>query len=290
MKNLKVNIGKLFILFSGFFLLLTDNSLAQMFYLGVNGGGGLQKVTYMRKEYRDQFKSKITLGGRAGVSLEVPLTNSFNLISDFDYAIRGRKVTPDENDWTMDESHYFLELPILLNLHREGEIKKIGPIKGIGRFDWFIGAGPNISYFLGGSGILKTYALESKYNISFGGKEGDYHYITFHNANRWQWGLDFQAGIVSHLRKGDQLMTSLRFTYGHTNLGPPDGSSMPILGFADNIAHNYKILNLTFTYLFDIDLMLFRKGKSTKGKIPRSKSLENPSYKGKDINKIKKRD
>jgi hypothetical protein len=62
---------------------------------------------------------------------------------------------------------------------------------------------------------------------------------------------------------------------------------MPILGFADNIAHNYKILTLSFAYLFDIDLRTFYKGKSTKGKKVKAKAIHSgPTKKGKNINKI----
>jgi len=261
---------------------------AQEFSAGFNAGGGLSQVTYSRKEFRDLYTSELKPTFKGGLSLNIPLTRSFELYSEYNYARRGRKVKAIENEWTMNEVHHFIEVPILFNLKRTGEIKKLGPFRQIGPFTWIIGAGPNISYFLGGSGTLETQARQTDYQISFGGHEGDYHYLTFDPVNRWQWGLDIHLALLSPLANGKELLTSLKFTYGHTNLGNFDGSNMPILGFSDNIAHNYKMLTLSFSYLFHIDLREFYRGKSTKGEKVKAKAIHSgPTKKGNNINKIK---
>jgi hypothetical protein len=263
---------------------------AQEFSAGFNAGGGLSYVSYSRKEYKNQFNPEMKPTFKGGLSLNIPLTNSFEVYSEFNYALRGRKVQAVENEWVMNEKHHYLELPLMFNIKRTGEIKKIGPFKQVGPFTWIIGAGPNISYFLGGSGTLETYARQTDYKISFEGHEGDYHYITFNPVNRWQWGLDIHLGLLSPLANGKELLTSLKFTWGHTNLGSFDGSNMPILGFTDNIAHNYKILTLSFSYLFQIDLREFYKGKSTKGEKVKAKAIHSgPTKKGNNINKINKK-
>ena len=262
---------------------------SQKFSAGFNAGGGISYVTYSRQEFKDQFDSKMKPVFKGGLSLAIPLTNSFELYSEYNYNLRGRKVQSLENEWVLNEIHHYLEIPIMLNIKRTGEIKKIGPFKHIGPFTWIFGAGPNISYLLGGSGTLETYARTTDYNISFGGKEGDYNYLTLNSVNRWQWGFDIHLGLVSPLANGKELFTSLKFTYGHTHLGSYDGSNMPILGFTDNIAHSYKMLTLSFAYLFHIDLREFYKGKSTKGKKVKAKAIHSgPSKKGNNINKIKK--
>ena len=188
----------------------------------------------------------------------------------------------------MNEIHHFIELPLILNFQSEAEIKKLGPFKNIGPFTWFLGLGPNISYFLGGSGTLETQGGTHEYKISFGGKEGDYEYLTFSDVNRWQWGLDFNIGVISPLKNNRKLVTTVRFTYGHTQLGTENSSAMPILGFTDNLAHSYRILNLSFAYLFNVDLGLLRKGKSTHGAKIKTKNVSGPSSKPKNINRIKR--
>jgi len=286
------NLKKPILIFLSLFSLTSVDQLsyAQEFSAGPNIGGGISYVSYKRQEYKDQFNSKVKPNFKGGLSVNIPLLKSFSVYTEFNYAMRGRKVEAKENEWVLNEHHHFLEFPILLNFKRTGEIKKLGPFKHIGPFTWVLGAGPNISYFLGGSGTLETYARETDYKISFGGNEGDYHYITFNPVNRWQWGIDIHLGLSSPLANGKELFTSLKFTYGHTNLGAPDGSKMPILGFTDNIAHNYKIFTLSFAYLYNIDLRLFYKGKSTKGKKIKAKAIiSGPSKKGQNINKNKKR-
>ena len=265
-------------------------SFAQEFSAGFNVGGGLSYVTYTRQEFKNLYHSEMKPTFKGGLSLNIPLTNSFELYSEYNYAMRGRKVQAVENEWTMNEMHHYLEIPIMFNLKRTGEIKKIGPFKQIGPFTWIVGVGPNISYLLGGSGTLETYARQTDYKISFEGHESDYHYLTFDPVNRWQWGLDIHLGLLSPLANGKELLTSLKFTYGHTNLGSYDGSNIPILGFTDNIAHSYKILTISFSYLFHIDLREFYKGKSTKGEKVKAKAIQSgPTKKGNNINKIKKK-
>jgi hypothetical protein len=247
-------------------------------------------VSYSRSDFKNQFNPELKPAFKGGLSLDLPLTNTFHLYSEYNYAMRGRKVQGIESGWTLNEMHHYIEFPILLNIRKTGEIKRIGPFERIGPFTWILGFGPNISYLLGGSGTLETNSMYTDYSISFGGKEGDYHYITFDPVNRWQWGLDFHLGLISPLSNGNELFTSLKFTYGHSNLGSYDGSSMPILGFADNLAHSYKILSLSCAYLFQFDLREFYKGKSTRGeKIKAKRIISGPTRKGKNINKINKK-
>jgi hypothetical protein len=262
---------------------------AQEFTAGFNVGGGLSKVAYSRDEFRELFDTSLKPAFKGGLSLDLPLTNTFHLYSEYNYAMRGRNVQSEESGWTLDEIHHYIEIPVLLNIRKTGEIKKIGPFEHIGPFTWVLGAGPNISYFLGGSGTVKTNALETDYNISFGGDESDFNHITFDPVNRWQWGLDVHLGLISPLANGNELFTSLKFTYGHTNLGNYDSSSMPILGFSDNLAHSYKILSLSVAYLWHFDLREFYRGKSTKGEKVKAKRVDTgPTKKGNNINKIKK--
>jgi len=251
--------------------------------VGPKAGIQVYGVNYQLKSAREQFDPKLKIGFNAGFQFNIPLIASFNLNPEINYTQKGRKVYVKETGWTLNEIHHFIEIPIILNFQREGRIKKLGT------FTWFLGMGPNISYFLGGSGSLDTNVGGSTdYKISFGGNEGDYEYLTFHSVNKWQWGLDFNIGLISPLKNNKSLVTTLRFTYGHTALGEEDGSSMPILGFTDNLKHSYRVLNLSFAYLFSMDMGLFRKGKSTKGAKIKTKNVGKPASKPKNINRIKK--
>ena len=271
-----------------FVQLATLRTHAQYFMAGPKVGIQAYGVRYQLKSAKEQFDPKVKVGFNAGMEFNIPLTPRFNLNPEINYTQKGRKVFVQETGWTLNEVHHLIELPLILNYQNEAEIKKLGPFKNIGPFTWFFGLGPNISYFLGGSGTLETQGGSVDYKISFGGNEGDYNYITFNDMNRWQWGLDFNIGLISPLKNKKNLVTTLRFTYGHTQLGEENGSAMPILGFSDNLKHSYRSLNLSFAYLFGLDVNLLRKGKSTKGAKIKTKNVSGPSAKPKNINRIKK--
>ena len=263
--------------------LATIKVQAQFFMAGPKAGIHAYGVNYQLESTAEQFESKIKLGYTAGLEFNIPLTASFNLNPEINYTQRGRKIYAKETGWTFDETHHYIELPVILNFQREGKIKKLGS------FTWFLGGGPNISYLLGGSGTLNTTVGGSlDYKLSFEGNEGEYEYMTLDSVNRWQWGIDFNIGVISPLKNNKTLVTTLRFTWGHTAFGEENGSSMPILGFTDNLKHSYNVLNLSIAYLFNLDLGLIRKGKSTKGAKIKTKNVGGKNGKPKNINRIKK--
>jgi hypothetical protein len=264
-------------------------SQAQYFMAGPKLGIQAYTIRHQLNSTNEQFDPKIKLGFNAGVEFNIPLATRFNLNPEINYSQKGRKIYAKETGWTLNEIHHYVEFPLILNYQMEARIKKLGPLKNIGPFTWFFGIGPNLSYLLGGSGTLETSGGSVDYKISFGGNESDYQYITFSDVNRWQWGLDFNLGVISPLKNNKNLVTTLRFSYGHTQLGGEDGSQMPILGFTDNLAHHYMTLNFSVAYLFGMDVGLLRKGKSTKGQKIKTKNVGGKSSKPKNINRIKRR-
>lgn len=268
--------------------LATLNAQAQYFMAGPKLGIQANAVRYQLKSAYDQYETKVKPGFNAGFQFNIPLVKRFNLNPEINYTLKGRKNFSKETGWTLNEYHHYVELPLILNFQSVAEIKKLGPFRNIGPFTWFLGFGPNLSYFLGGSGTLETGAGIWDYKLSFGGNEGDYAYLTLHEVNRWQWGLDFNLGIISPLKNNKNLVTTLRFSYGHTELGGENGSFMPILGFSDNLKHGYRTLSLSFAYLFSIDMGMIRKGKSTKGAKIKTKNVGKPTSKPKNINRIKR--
>jgi hypothetical protein len=245
-------------------------------------------VSYQDPQYKDQFDPSVKVGFLAGASFSLPISKVIELRMDPAYDLRGRKVYVKENGWTMNEIHHFIEMPVQLLFQHEGKLKQISPFRQVGPVNWSLGFGPNMSYFIAGSGKLETQGMVVPFKISFGGHEGDADYVTFTNANRFMWGLDFSAGMTSTLANNNNLNVDLKFTYGHTQIGPADGSSMPVLGFADNLACRYQLLTLSVSYWYKADLLKLKKGKSTMGQTIRTKKVETwPKKKTKNINSSK---
>jgi hypothetical protein len=257
------------------------------FSIGPKIGGQLQKVTFHTQEFREQFNSKVKHGFLAGFSMGLPVSRALMLKMDLAYTNRGRKVLVEENGWTLNEMHHAIELPVQLLIMKEGQVIQTGLFEQIGPFTWYFGVGPNISYWLGGSGKLQTQVAMSNYTISYGGKESDFNYISFTDVNRLMWGLDFSFGLISPFANGNTLVTDLKFTYGHSDLGKEDSSYMPVLGFADNLASNYRILTLSFSYWYETNLLELKKGKSTGGQKIKTKRIGGPTKKTKNVNKFK---
>jgi hypothetical protein len=268
------------------FLLLNSIHLSfGQFRIGPKLGIHPYTVSYQDHQYKDQYDPKIKFGFLAGASLNIPISKVIEIRMDPAYDLRGRKVFVNENGWTMNEIHHFIEMPVQLIFQHEGQMKQIAPFRQIGPVNWYFGIGPNMSYFLGGRGKLETQVMDNPYKISFGGHEGDVDYISFSHANRFMWGLDFSLGMISTLANNNNLNADLKFTYGHTQIGPPNGSTMPILGFSDNLACRYQLLTLSVSYWYKIDLSRLRKGKSTMGQTIRTKKIDTgPKKKTKNIN------
>ncbi len=247
------------------------------------------KLIYHTTDYRSAFDSKIKFGLLAGGSFDMPVSKSLNLRIDPAYTLKGRRIYIKDNGWTLNEIHHFIEMPIQLLLQREGKVIKIGPFSQIGPFDWYIGVGPNISYFLGGQGVLETQVLKNPYKITFNDQhEGDIGYVTFSGVNRFMWGLDFSLGIVSTMANKNEIVTDLKFNYGHSNIGKYNGSDAPILGFEDNLAASYRMLTLSVSYWYSYDFSSLKKGKSTSDESGKSgKPAPPPRKKEKNINRFK---
>ena len=271
------------------FFTFVDQGFSQ-FKFGPKIGVFGYKVVYHTKAFRSQFKTSYKPGFLAGASFELPITDALALRMDPAYTMRGRKVFVKENGWTLDEFHHLVEMPIQLLVLRPGGIKQIGPFSQIGPLDIYFGIGPNISYFLGGFGVLKTQALKHPYKISFSGHESDVNYVTFSDANRFMWGLDISVGVIGTLGNKNEIATDLKFNYGHSDIGKFDGSDAPILGFVDNLASAYRMLTLSVTYWYGADLKNLKKGKTSGDEIFGDKKVTPPpkkKSKKKNINRFK---
>jgi hypothetical protein len=235
-------------------------TLGQKFALGVKGGALVSKTVHNDRDLKDDFASKFKIGGNTAMLINFPLSKPYGFQSEFGYAFMGRRNVQIEPNWENNMGFHYLESAMSLQRYFRLNIRQNAVTRG------FLSIGPNINYMMTGSGRIITAAYTANYKMRFepSPEEGAApldNYIT--DENRWLFGLNFGVGFDMVTNRGQKFITELRYTLGHTNIGTADSSQMKVLGFEDNWAANYRVINLSVAYVFDFDLQAAKKGKST---------------------------
>jgi hypothetical protein len=138
-------------------------------------------------------------------------------------------------------------------------------------FKYFLGIGPNISYWLGGKGKLYNSELEENnlgelsYKINFSKSEDGEQMsdeMRVERPNRLQLGLNLMAGIVFEPWHKQRFMFSVRYELGHTYLAKSDGVFVDTY-FYDPLKSRNQGFRISLAYLVDLKTEERKKGKST---------------------------
>jgi hypothetical protein len=231
---------------------------AQQFQMGPRIGALIGFSSFGDKDVKEEFNSFIKPGFIAGYMISFPLKNDYSFAIDFNYVQKGRTLQFNEREWTNNVTYRHLEGSMLLR--KAFDLTLADGVKGKS----FFNIGPNISYLLGGSGIVRTSSVSQPYELVFNEfPTGDFSKMYYNNFNRWLFGLDIGTGFWAPITRNQLILTELRFLVGHTYFGQSDSAYIDILGFKDNMEANYRVISLTLTYVFEQDLQKNKKGKST---------------------------
>ena len=228
------------------------------------------KSRFNFKEDEEIFDQKLKYGFQFGGAYDMPLKRNIHFYMELYYSLKGKKTIVTGSGLTNDARYNFLELPVMVRLTFEGS--KVAS----GVYNWHVGIGPTVSYWLGGKG--KLYGRDGptqEYDIIWGepplnNSEFDKMYIS--NPSRLQWGLVIGAGIDYPVYKEQNVFIDFRIQLGGTNLGDFDSeANIPILGFAESTDVRFLEFNISAVYTFEVDwLRSTKKGRSTAGKRRRS--------------------
>lgn len=240
------------------FALLTNELTAQQFQMGPRIGPLIGFTSFGDKEAKEEFSNFIKPGFIAGYMISFPLKDDYSFVVEANYAQKGRSIIFNEREWRNNVTYQHLESSMLLRKAFDMRIMDGVPGKA------FANLGPNISYLLGGSGVVRTEAVSQSYTLVFDEfPTGDFSKMYYNNFNRWLFGLDLGVGFWAPVTRGQNIMTEFRFLFGHTYFGETDSAFIDLLGFKDNMKANYRVLSITLTYVFEQDLQKNKKGKST---------------------------
>jgi hypothetical protein len=242
---------------------------AQIMRVGVKAGPQLSWITGDDPKYKTVATVRPTAGFHAGLVLAFKVKDRYFLNTEYIYSQKGKsvegKVDPNLNDKVV---YHHIDIPVLFSMHFKGNLTKTR------QFKWYINAGPNTSYWLGGNGVIKSSHLienglsELKYKIAFGSRpdhnNADILYIK--DVKRLQFSMSIGGGLLLEPANKQKVMIDFRYEIGHTRIGTPESSQFLIPSdYQDSLKGRNKGIRLSLIYLFEFssDRKERNKGKST---------------------------
>lgn len=261
--------------FLGALLLFNLDSKAQIL-IGPRIGGQMSWVSFDDDEITDIYDVEPLYGYMGGFTVAFRVRDRFFLQTDFIYSRKG-KIMKGVDDASLSDptleyksiAHHF-DIPIIYRMDFKGNFGENLAFK------YFVGLGPNVSYWWKGNGTLKSGDLienhiqELEYDVKFGGNALDEELgvMVVNDANRVQLGINFATGIVLEPAGGSIYVIDFRFELGHSYLYKDEPARLAeVVEFTDPVKARNMGFRLGFAYLFDTKVSQRKKGKTTgKGK------------------------
>lgn len=229
--------------------------------LGPKVGGRMSWLTYEEFD-TDEYKKKPIYSFAAGITTAFKVKKRFFLQLDITYSRQGKIVTGITDPTLKNKAIYhYLNTPIIYKMDFKETIWDR-------EFKWFVGAGPNVNFWLNGNGSLEAVELYEtndsplNYHIRFEDEpnppDNDALYIT--QANRVQLGLIVASGLKFEPAPRQTIMVEFRFEWGHSLMAKESGTFPSVIAYQDNLRSRNHGMQLSVSYLIDI----FSDGKKEK--------------------------
>jgi len=255
----------LFFLFM--FFLSIQVGHAQVVRIGVKAG---PRMSWMKMDdtfFKDTVRIQPTLNYTVGAVASFKVKDRYFLHTELNYTTKG-KITKGKIDPLLEDrvTYRYLDVPALFSMQFKGKLKSER------QFKWYLGVGPNVSYWLGGNGVIKSSDLyennidKLKYSIKFGTRPNadnpDEMYVE--GARRLQFGIVAAGGVMFEPAGGNKFMIDLRYEGGHSQLGTKGDFLIPT-DYDDNLRARNRGLTLSVIYLLEYNLNpdVRNRGKST---------------------------
>jgi hypothetical protein len=248
----------------GLVLIINVAAFSQLL-VGPEVGVNYSWSSFRDKDLKEVYKMSPVPGFQVGGHLAFKVRNRFFLHTSFLYSSKGRVLNGKLDGLLKNSARYnYIDMPINYTVDFRG---KIGKSK---EFKYFLGIGPNISYWLGGKGKLYNSELEEdnrgelSYKVKFGKSDGEQapDEMRVESPNRLQLGLNLMAGIVFEPWYKQRFMFSVRYELGHTYLAKSDGNFLNTY-FSDPLKSRNQGFRISIAYLVDLKTEERKKGKST---------------------------
>ena len=227
-------------------------------------GANYSWTSFSDKDLKDAYRLSPVVGYHVGGHLAFKVRKRFFLHTSFLYASKGRVLEGKLDTQLKNSSRYnYIDVPISYTVDFKG---KIGKSK---EFKYFLGIGPNVSYWLNGKGKLfnsdfeENHREELSYKVVF--KKAPENQATdemnIEQPNRLQLGLNLVAGMVFEPAPSQRIMFSIRYELGHSYLAKTNGIFVDTY-FQDPLQSRNQGFRISLAYLVDLKVEDRKKGKS----------------------------
>ena len=259
---------KRYFLVASFIFIFMPKGTAQ-FYIGPKAGIQVFKPFFSSGEEREGESYNPKIGLNLGMAAVLEVKENFALNFEIAYSQKGKEVRGGlDAGLKHDVTYNHIDFPLLFT-------RRFNASHGGNKsYQWYVNAGPNISYWIGGSGRLSSSELlleegieRVDYDIVFDQPSFDNDQANINYPNRWQLGLNLGGGMIFQPDKGNLLIVDFRLEMGSTFVGREDSSvdfPVSIFAYSDNLRAVNGGLKVSVAYLFDSNLSQRKKGKSTK--------------------------
>lgn len=255
------------ILFISFFVFVSVGTAVAQFRLGPLAGVSVSRFIYDDDAYKAQYQTTYKPGYHMGVVLNYRVNMLYSLHTELSYMQKGIGVRFEDKNVKVrnNASFTYLSAPVMLRLSAHKRI-------GSQHLEFYGNIGPEINYWLGGRGLLRTtepagFVKEGElpYSVSFGEKPEYGRYMVVKDPYRLQMALGGGGGVIFDLGESQNIAIDFRgsFGIGKSFHGKQEGGDYGLNFYSENLEGVHHTLSITAYYLADFNLdVLFRKGKS----------------------------
>ena len=243
--------NKMYFLLTAIFIMAMSPLMAQI-YLGPKAGFNLTNAKYDLDNIRAADSKAIGLGFNGGIYFSQKLSDHFDYQVEINFSRKTRRVKIDDQ-LDVDNRIFlsFIDVPYMIRYSYGSDIQR-----------YFIGFGPQLSYWLGGSGTLRGETLDEfnltklKYDIRFKENPDDTNaLLVVNDPNRFNLGLVMMAG--GHFRVSDlnRVYIDVRLELNNSLLS--ENEFQEFFGvYRDSFRVNNRTLSINIAYFFDVKGLL----------------------------------
>lgn len=250
--------------------------------VGPVAGVGVSKVFFFDGYRYDNYKTLPSFNVDGGVMASMVVRKNFVLNAQLLYSYRSKHIVGSDNpnadgQLKLTSNMQYIELPIFYVVEfKKSSGNSTGQGGRIKTYNWFVGGGPTISYWLSNrttlrsSNLLENNIDHIDYKTVFGpdntGTDPDIASTTEYipDANRFQFAINITGGVAFEPVGLHKIVTFAQFNFAQTFLGKSD-VILPTYDIDVMRAKNH-VFKISMAYLFDTKISTSKKGKSTKAK------------------------
>lgn len=239
--------------------------------VGIVAGANYSWTSFGDRDYKDVFEVRPVFGYHFGAHTSFRVRKRFFLNTSLIYSTKGMtmKGKGDDFDGTNDldylkAKYNYIDMPIIYTAYFKGSFGKSS-------FKYSIGAGPNISYWLGGKGTIEntdTHEFSTgivKYKIVFNKDPftAGENEMVVEKPTRFQLGLNLTAGFLFEPVRDHQMTLTFRYELGHSYLSRESVGRFRDTYFEQPLQIRNQGFRISVAYLIDLKVEQRKKGKST---------------------------